>query len=224
MKRKVILLSLALMLVTVGVVSAASKWGTFEGFNIVKLIINGKEIKPKDTPPVILKGRTMIPLSMLEQAGLQATWNGKEYTVSVKSTSGFVNESEFIEMNKAMQSHRAFITFMDQIELTSISNDLLSRSTTYDQVDQSLGQVDRIDIDALYGWSDILGLLGVSESAYFESVAGSVEKAKSAMYEGKTQVAHSHIISAKTTMNTIYTQIDKNYTNTFAVKNQERFK
>ena len=85
MKKKVIVLSAALMLIAAGVVSAAAKWGTFEGYNIVKLVIDGKTVAVEDTPPVILKGRTMVPLSMLEQAGVKATWDSQNYTVNIKS-------------------------------------------------------------------------------------------------------------------------------------------
>lgn len=85
MKKKVIIISLALMLLMVGAVSAAANWGKFEGYNIVRLVIDGKVVTPKDTPPVILKGRTMVPLAMLKQAGVTATWDADTYTVNVES-------------------------------------------------------------------------------------------------------------------------------------------
>lgn len=99
MKKKVIILSLALMMIAVGVVSAAAKWGTFEGYNIVKLVIDGEEVVPKDTPPVILEGRTMVPIAMLEQAGVKATWNSKNYTVNVttNSTEHYKNDALSIQ-------------------------------------------------------------------------------------------------------------------------------
>jgi hypothetical protein len=100
MKRKVVLLSLALMLVTVGVVSAAANWGQFKGYNIVRLVIDGKAVTPKDTPPVILEGRTMVPIAMLEEAGLKATWDKDTYTVEVsgnQSSSG----SDLLSYNKS---------------------------------------------------------------------------------------------------------------------------
>ncbi|MHA7967745.1 stalk domain-containing protein [Paenibacillus sp. CAU 1782] len=99
MKKKVILLAVALMLVATGVVSAAANWGKFEGYNIVKLVINGKEVVPKDTPPVILKGRTMVPLSMLKEAGIEATWDSETYTVNIKtdSTAG-VTEKDITQL------------------------------------------------------------------------------------------------------------------------------
>ncbi|RJX38724.1 copper amine oxidase N-terminal domain-containing protein [Paenibacillus pinisoli] len=108
MKKKIMLLSLALMLVAIGAVSAAAKWGTFEGYNIVKLVINGKEVIPKDTPPVILKGRTMVPLSMLEQAGVKSTWDGSTYTVNVESNAPVKsdNEQQIINYVEAMDFYK----------------------------------------------------------------------------------------------------------------------
>jgi hypothetical protein len=115
MKKKVIVLAAALMLLMVGVVSAAAKWGTFEGYNIVKLVINGKTVAVEDTPPVILKGRTMVPLSMLEDAGLKATWDKDTYTVTVdteanasstKDTldSAYRYDRDFIKRSNSMQN------------------------------------------------------------------------------------------------------------------------
>jgi hypothetical protein len=101
MKRKVVLLSLALMLVTVGVVSAAANWGQFKGYNIVRLVIDGKIINAKDTPPVILEGRTMVPIAMLEEAGLIATWNKDTYTVNVETSgSSGVTEADLMQLKK----------------------------------------------------------------------------------------------------------------------------
>ena len=106
MKRKVLLLAIALMLVATGVVSAAANWGKFEGYNIVKLVINGKEVVPKDTPPVILKGRTMVPLSMLEQAGLSAKWDSDTYTVNVASSQSTKSETvDSISITKEIISY-----------------------------------------------------------------------------------------------------------------------
>lgn len=224
MKKKVIVLAAALMLLMAGVVSAAAKWGTFEGYNIVKLVINGKEVVPKDTPPVILKGRTMVPLAMLQDAGIDVSWDPDSYTVKAESNTGFVSEEEFIELNKVMQSHKAFITFMDQIELTSLGRELIDLAYTQEDFEISLEQVERIDIDALYGWAELLRILEVDEYKQYNSVALSVEKAKNALLKGDSQTAHTHIIAAKTTMNVLFLEIDENYMETFGAKNQERFK
>ncbi len=99
MKKKIIILTLAIMLVATGVVSAAANWGKFEGYNIVKLVVNGKEVAAKDTPPVILKGRTMVPLTMLEKFGLEASWNKDTYTVNIVTNQS--NTSDDIEELRA---------------------------------------------------------------------------------------------------------------------------
>jgi hypothetical protein len=110
MKRKVLLLAISLMLVATGVVSAASNWGKFEGYNIVRLVIDGKTVSVNDTPPVILKGRTMVPISMLEQAGVTAKWDPKTYTVDVSSS---LNISD---RESLMRKYFVIIDFYKQLD------------------------------------------------------------------------------------------------------------
>lgn len=126
MKKKVILLAVALMLVATGVVSAAANWGKFEGYNIVKLVINGKEVTPKDTPPVILKGRTMVPLNLLEQAGLSATWNKDTYTVDVVTEESEIEELQRVAIT--MDIYSALKDFYDTFNSYEVA---LTQSITY---------------------------------------------------------------------------------------------
>ncbi|RJE87684.1 copper amine oxidase N-terminal domain-containing protein [Paenibacillus sp. 1011MAR3C5] len=138
MKKKVALLSLVLILAAVGIVSAAAKWGTFESYNIVKLVINGKEVIPKDTPPVILKGRTMVPLSLLEQAGVKSTWDASTYTVNVESNAPVKSDAEqqIINYVEAMDFYKTLddlgLRLMDLAEsLMDAYDDIIY----YDQTD-----------------------------------------------------------------------------------------
>lgn len=136
MKKKVILLTLSLMLLVAGVVSAAANWGKFEGYNIVKLIIDGKAVTPKDTPPVILKGRTMVPLSMLEQAGLKAVWDSDTYTVDV--TSSAVRNNQYATYSKKykelIDDANFYLEFSKELEIHYLKN--LGRSTTKKEDDE----------------------------------------------------------------------------------------
>ena len=121
MKSRVLLASLVLMLLSVGVVSAATNWGKFEGFNIIKLVINGKEAKVQDVPAVMLNGRTMVPIYMLREAGLSVSWDGEKSTVNVISnqpaTTGF----------DSVQSTKKIISYGGAgLTLTNVSNSLTS--------------------------------------------------------------------------------------------------
>lgn len=122
MKKKIIISALLIMILSVGAVSAATNWGKFEGFNIVKLVINGKEAKVQDVPAVMLNGRTMVPIYMLREAGLNVSWDGKKSTVTVKSTQSS-NQNDSIALTKKVMSLGALgVTLMNiENELTALS-------------------------------------------------------------------------------------------------------
>jgi hypothetical protein len=65
------------------VVSAASLWGTYKGNSIVKITNNGNPIKVSDVPAISYKGRTMVPLYLLKQFGLEYQYDAKKQTVNV---------------------------------------------------------------------------------------------------------------------------------------------
>lgn len=68
-----------------GVVSAASLWGTYKGNDIVRLTSDGVALKSTDVPAINYEGRTMIPINMLGQIGLQYTWDNKNKTVDIQT-------------------------------------------------------------------------------------------------------------------------------------------
>ncbi len=77
-------LSLLLGFLALGAVTQAP-WGTFDGFAIVKLIVDGREVVG-DVPAVNIKGRTLIPLRLVaEQLGAQVEWDQASFTASVSA-------------------------------------------------------------------------------------------------------------------------------------------
>ncbi|MEK3674657.1 stalk domain-containing protein [Paenibacillus sp. FSL R10-2771] len=88
MKNKVFIVSILLSLLFTGIVNAASIWGSYKGNDIIKIMYNGKTLSTNDVPAVSLNGRTMIPISMLSQVGIQYTWNQTTKTVTITSTNG----------------------------------------------------------------------------------------------------------------------------------------
>lgn len=83
MKKKVMLLSIALMLVLTGVVSAASIWGKYKGYDIIRITVDGKEVKT-DVPAFVFNNRTMVPVYLLKEAGISYSADGKTQTVDIK--------------------------------------------------------------------------------------------------------------------------------------------
>lgn len=67
-----------------GVVSAASLYGEYKGHQIIKVTANGTALKPVDVPAIELDDRTMVPVSLLEQLGVQVNWDGQNQTVDVQ--------------------------------------------------------------------------------------------------------------------------------------------
>lgn len=84
MKKKVLSLAIILSVLFVGSVSAASLWGTYKGKQIIRLTVDGVPVKVSDAPAVSMDDRTMIPIYLLQQAGINYTWDQKNQTVDVK--------------------------------------------------------------------------------------------------------------------------------------------
>lgn len=87
MNKKILPLVVILSLLFVGSVSAASLWGTYKGKQIIRLTVDGKPIKVSDAPAVSMDGRTMIPVYLLQQAGINYSWDQKTQTVNISSNS-----------------------------------------------------------------------------------------------------------------------------------------
>jgi hypothetical protein len=86
MKKKVLLATVALFVLIAGVVSAASIWGTYKGNDIIRLTVHGDPVKVSDVPVISYNNRTMIPIYLLKQAGINYTWDQKNKTVDITNS------------------------------------------------------------------------------------------------------------------------------------------
>jgi len=76
---------IAAVLVVAGTALAAGVYGTYKGYNIVKVKVDGREVV-SDVPAVNLDGRTMVPLRFVSEAlGATVTWDQATYTASIAS-------------------------------------------------------------------------------------------------------------------------------------------
>ncbi|MCI3919042.1 copper amine oxidase N-terminal domain-containing protein [Paenibacillus sp. TRM 82003] len=66
-------------------VGYASMNGTFEGNSIVKVFSEGEELSVHDTPAINYNGRTMVPIYMLREAGLNVQWNASTESVEISN-------------------------------------------------------------------------------------------------------------------------------------------
>lgn len=89
MRTKAITTFVACLVLTVffSAISFASVYGLFEGYPIVKVIVDGREIKG-DVPAINFNGRTMVPVRFVAEAlGAQVDWDSQNYTVIINSGS-----------------------------------------------------------------------------------------------------------------------------------------
>ena len=84
-KRGLVLILSAVILVVFAGHAFGSLDGSYSGFPIVKIVVNGQEIRG-DVPGVILSGRTMVPVRFVSEAlGADVTWDQATLTVGITS-------------------------------------------------------------------------------------------------------------------------------------------
>lgn len=83
MKNKILILALGITVFLGGYASANGINGFFKGFPIVKVMVNGDEVK-SDIPAINFNGSTMLPLrKMAENLNFAVEWDDKTWTASV---------------------------------------------------------------------------------------------------------------------------------------------
>ena len=97
MKKKIMSI-IAVSMIFGSVVSAAGIWGTYKGNQVIRITSNGNTLKTSDVPAISYNGRTMIPISMLSQIGLNYKWDQKNQTVNVSNSNISSNqEAEYAD-------------------------------------------------------------------------------------------------------------------------------
>lgn len=96
--KKKIMSIIAVSMIFGSVVSAAGIWGTYKGNQVIRITSNGNTLKTSDVPAISYNGRTMIPISMLSQIGLNYKWDQKNQTVNVSNSNISSNqEAEYAD-------------------------------------------------------------------------------------------------------------------------------
>ncbi len=94
MKKNIFMLITCLALVLCGAVSFAAMYGHFEGFPVVKVLVDGREITG-DVPAIVLNGRTMVPVRFVSEAlGSNVTWDAENETVLITTGKTTVSSTE----------------------------------------------------------------------------------------------------------------------------------
>jgi len=86
MRKKFIVLVVCLMLVVLfSAASFASMYGLFEGYPIVKVVVDGQEVRG-DVPAITFKGRTMVPVRFVSEAlDANIEWDAANETVIINT-------------------------------------------------------------------------------------------------------------------------------------------
>lgn len=114
MRKKVLLLTAILSLFFVGVVSAAGLWGNYKGKAVIRLTVDNVPVKITDAPAVSMDGRTMVPLYLLQQAGISYNWDQKNQTVNINTKSNQSN-SGFSIPNISKDAKAANVEFVEYV-------------------------------------------------------------------------------------------------------------
>lgn len=83
MKLKYVTASVLLFVGCASVVQASSMHGDYKGDPIVQVLSGGKKLLVEDAPAVIRDGRTVVPLYLLRQAGVEVKWDAEKYNVDL---------------------------------------------------------------------------------------------------------------------------------------------
>ncbi|RAV03066.1 hypothetical protein DQG13_08410 [Paenibacillus sp. YN15] len=83
MKRKILLATILGSFFFSGIAFSEVMHGSFKGFPIVKLFIDGKEIN-NEVPAIVVDGNTLVPLRVISEAlGREISWDGDSQSVFV---------------------------------------------------------------------------------------------------------------------------------------------
>lgn len=82
--KKILIILILLFTFTGGYALATSVNGQFEGNPIIKLFSGGKELTVSDVPAINYNNRTMVPIYLLNQLGIETKWNKDTYSVDIK--------------------------------------------------------------------------------------------------------------------------------------------
>ncbi len=81
--KRIFFVTITLFLLVSSLASASSLNGVFEGNPIISVKTNGQDLKVEDVPAIIYKDRTMVPIYLLKQLGLDVAWNSNNYSVNL---------------------------------------------------------------------------------------------------------------------------------------------
>lgn len=134
----VVALALGLTLGSFGSAFAAEM---FEGLPVVKVLLNGAPLKA-DVPPVVLAGRTLLPVrAIAEAAGIDVKWDAATSTV-VLTTKPVVYADPYIKATNAVVQKDSHGMTELMVDITNVYNQPVSGPisvTFYDHNGRAMG-------------------------------------------------------------------------------------
>lgn len=183
MKRKIALI-VALSFLVTGAVSAASLWGSFKGNAIVKTTIGGTVFKPSGTPAIQFNGQPLIPLSVLDKAGIKYTYDKSKLTVDVKKPAAPAADPVTLA-KEIIDNYGSGVTFMkDYGVMVAVSyltqiDDYDSDWYYFDQIFQRLSKFNAQESRVVYVNADgeEIGTVSIESKAYRDFMSGKIKDA-----------------------------------------------
>src|SRR5574341_526254 len=142
MKKKVLAI-IVMFLCFAGVVNASTSWGQYKDYNIVRITVNDRTIKATDIPAINFEGRTMVPIYMLQEAGVKYAWNDENRTVDVQNIDESIQHIDNLKKYSAtsnmykqlrdfeeqINSVKLYISLLPVLKSSNASNDILISET-----------------------------------------------------------------------------------------------
>jgi hypothetical protein len=137
--KRLIILTMVFSMVFAATVYADSRWGTYNGFPVAKVLVNDTELKVGDgeVPAFVINGSTMLPIRKIAES-LQAivNWNSDTMTANIykPNVHMFVSEEVKIDKSGKVSSIKSPFSIVDQgktVEFEVIAQvDSLKANTT----------------------------------------------------------------------------------------------
>jgi hypothetical protein len=163
---KRILILFACSMLFAGVTTGASINGSYKGYSIVKVLMNGEEVIA-EVPGINLDGVTMIPLRSAVQAlGAKVSWNDNSYTASIALTNqqplqGIDNIKKYTQALKATLNSQplaidvSYSVLANEEKTFIIANYYPKRDISTDQLKADLVRISALTIIADFDFQGI---------------------------------------------------------------------
>lgn len=113
--QRTLLLTLVFLIAFSSILYAKGINGQYDGYDIVRVQYEGKELKPIAVPGILYKGSTLVPLGLLREAGFDVGWSQETLTANItqKKPEKPTQTIKTLEQIRALSDRVALIYALD---------------------------------------------------------------------------------------------------------------